>query len=113
MMGPLHSAADGLRSRESCLPGGDDMMIRGRILVSAVAAFAMAAAPRAQSEKKVEMKDLPPAVQKAVQEQTKGLTLKGLASEVEDGKTFYEAETTVNGHAKDFLFDAAGHLVEI
>jgi len=59
------------------------------------------------------MKDLPPAVQKAVQDQTKGLTVKGLAKEVEDGKTFYEAETTVNGHSKDFLFDTTGKLVEI
>jgi uncharacterized membrane protein YkoI len=69
--------------------------------------------PEGQAEKKVEMKDLPAVVQKAVQEQTKGLTVKGLAKEVEDGKTFYEAETTVNGHAKDFLFDTAGKLVEI
>jgi uncharacterized membrane protein YkoI len=67
----------------------------------------------AASEKKVQMKDLPLAVQKAVEAETKGATLKGLAKEVEKGQTFYEAETTVNGHTRDLLFDATGKLVEI
>ncbi|MDP8980546.1 MAG: hypothetical protein M3O35_08155 [Acidobacteriota bacterium] len=61
----------------------------------------------------VKMKDLPPAVQKSIQEQTKGLELRGLAKEVENGQTFYEAETRVNGHSKDFLFDTGGKLVEV
>jgi uncharacterized membrane protein YkoI len=67
----------------------------------------------AASEKKVQMKDLPLAVQKAVEAETKGATLKGLAKAVEKGQTFYEAETTVNGHTRDLLFDATGKLVEI
>lgn len=66
------------------------------------------------AEKKVKMQDLPPAVQQAVKEQTKGgATLKGLAKEVEDGKTLYEAEMTVNGHGKDVSFDAAGTVVSV
>ena len=65
------------------------------------------------SEKKVKMKDLPKAVQKTVQEQSKGATIRGLAKEVEDGKTFYEAELTVNGHNKDVLIDPTGAVVEI
>jgi len=65
------------------------------------------------SEKKVKMKDLPEAVRKTVQEQSKGATIRGLAKEVEDGKTFYEAELTVNGHNKDVLIDPAGAVVEI
>jgi hypothetical protein len=65
------------------------------------------------SEKAVKMKDLPPAVQKAAQEQTKGSELKGLAKEVEKGKTFYEAETVIHGRARDLLFDDAGALVEV
>lgn len=50
----------------------------------------------AAEETKVKMKDLPPAVQKTVQEQTRTAKLRGLAKEVENGKTCYEAETTVN-----------------
>ncbi len=65
------------------------------------------------SEKKVKMKDLPKAVQKTVQEQSKGAIIRGLAKEVDDGKTFYEAELTVNGHNKDVLIDPTGAVVEI
>ena len=64
------------------------------------------------AEKKIQAKDLPPAVQKAVQEETKGATIKGYAKEVENGKTMYEVETTVNGHSRDLRFDASGRLVE-
>ena len=65
------------------------------------------------SEKPVKMKDLPEAVRKTVQEQSNGATLRGLAKEVEDGKTFYEAELKVNGHNKDMLIDPSGTVVEI
>jgi predicted membrane protein len=65
------------------------------------------------SEKKVTMKDLPEAVRKTVQEQSKGATLRGLAKEVEDGKTFYEAELKINGHNRDVLIDPTGAVVEI
>jgi hypothetical protein len=64
-------------------------------------------------ETSVKMKDLPPAVQKAVQEQTKGAQIKGLSKEVEKGKTMYEVETTLNGKSRDLLIDAAGTLVSV
>lgn len=64
-------------------------------------------------ETAVKMKDLPPAVQKAVEEQTKGAQIKGLSKEVEKGKTMYEAETTVNGKSRDLLFDSTGALVSV
>jgi uncharacterized membrane protein YkoI len=67
----------------------------------------------AAAERKVQMKDLPPAVRTAVEAETKGATVKGLSREVEGGKTFYEAETVVNGKTRDLLFDAAGKLVEV
>jgi hypothetical protein len=65
------------------------------------------------SEKAVKMKDLPEAVRKTVQDQSKGATLRGLAKEIEDGKTFYEAELSINGHTKDVLIDPSGAIVEI
>ncbi len=37
------------------------------------------------AEKKVQMKDLPPAVQKTVQDQTKGAEIRGISSETEKG----------------------------
>ncbi|HUK16271.1 MAG TPA: hypothetical protein VLW65_07640 [Bryobacteraceae bacterium] len=64
-------------------------------------------------ETKVRMKDLPAAVQKTVQEQTRTAKLRGLSKEIEKGKTFYEAETTVNGKSRDVLMDADGTVVEV
>jgi hypothetical protein len=64
-------------------------------------------------ETRVRMKDLPPAVQKTVQEQTRTAKLRGLAKEVENGKTYYEAETTVNGKSRDILIDPDGTVVEV
>ena len=66
----------------------------------------LASAAMFAAETPVQMKDLPAAVQKTVQEQTRNAKLNGLAKEVEDGKTFYEAETTVNGKSRDVLIDA-------
>lgn len=65
------------------------------------------------AEKRIQAKDLPPAVQAAVQDATRGATIKGYAREVGGGKTMFEVETTVNGHARDLLFDASGTLVEV
>jgi uncharacterized membrane protein YkoI len=64
-------------------------------------------------ESAVKMKDLPPAVQKTVQEQTKGAQIKGLSKEVEKGKTMYEVETLVNGKSRDLLIDASGALISV
>ena len=64
------------------------------------------------SERKITMKDLPPAVQQAIKEQG-GATVRGLAKEVDKGKTLYEAELTVNGQAKDVMFDEQGTLVSV
>lgn len=71
------------------------------------------AAPAQSSEKKIKMEDLPPAVQKTVKDLSKGATLRGLSTEVEKGKTIYEAELTVNGHGKDVSMDASGNVLEV
>jgi hypothetical protein len=64
-------------------------------------------------EKKIKRADLPAAVEKTVAEQSKGATIKGFATEVEDGKKIYEAEMTVNGHGKDISMDEKGNIIEI
>ena len=65
------------------------------------------------AERPVQMKDLPAPVQKTVQEQSQGAELKGLSREVEKGRTYYEAETKVNGKSRDGLIDSAGAVVEV
>jgi len=64
-------------------------------------------------EVKVRMVNLPEAVRKTVREQSRGATIRGLAKEIEGGKTFYEAELRINGHNKDVLIDSTGAVVEI
>ena len=61
----------------------------------------------------MKLSDLPPAVQKAIEVQTKDAEIKGFSTETEKGKTFYEAETRFNGHGRDLLFDKTGALVEV
>jgi hypothetical protein len=78
------------------------------------ALVAMLAIGAFAQETKIQMKDLPKAVQAAAQlEQTKGATLKGFNKEIESGKTFYEVETVLNGRTRDLLFDPAGTVVEV
>jgi uncharacterized membrane protein YkoI len=80
------------------------------MIVLAIASLGGAATA---AEKKLQMKDLPAAVQKTVQEQTKGAEIKGLSKETEKGKTSYEVETMVNGKHRDFLVDVKGAVTEV
>lgn len=75
--------------------------------------FAIGSVSAEEKETKVKMKDLPPAVQKTVREQSKGAKVRGYSKEEEDGKTYYEVSMTVNGHGKDVLIDPEGAVVEI
>jgi uncharacterized membrane protein YkoI len=61
-------------------------------------------------EKKVSLKDLPPAVKATVEAESKGATVKGISSEKADGKTVYELETLVNGRTRDLMIDSAGKV---
>ena len=64
-------------------------------------------------EKKIQRADLPSAIEKTVAAQTEGATIKAISQEKENGQTYYEAETTTNGHSKDILIDANGAVIEI
>jgi uncharacterized membrane protein YkoI len=65
------------------------------------------------ADKPLTLKDLPPAIQKAVLAQTKGAEIKGLAKEVTNGKTEYEVETILKGHTRDLMLDASGGLISV
>jgi uncharacterized membrane protein YkoI len=78
-----------------------------------IAASILALTLVATAEEKIKRSALPPAVEKAVQAETQGATIKGFAQEREQGKTFYEAETVVNGHTRDVLFAGDGTIAEI
>ncbi len=79
----------------------------------AIAAFLVFTLEAAAQEKKIDQTSLPPAVQKTVQEQSQGATIKGFTSEREHGKKVYEAEMMVNGHSKDIEIAEDGTLNEV
>lgn len=64
-------------------------------------------------EKKIDQSALPPAVQKTVQEQSRGATVKGFSTERENGRRVYEAEMMVDGHSKDIQIAEDGTLTEV
>jgi uncharacterized membrane protein YkoI len=61
-------------------------------------------------DKKVSLKNLPPAVKATVEAESKGAKIKGISSEKEKGKTVYELETLVNGRIRDLMIDSAGKV---
>ena len=77
------------------------------LTVVAISGLAVAAA------KSLQVKDLPAAVQKTVQDTLKGAEIKNISKEVEKGVTQYEVETMLNGKHRDFNVDAKGKLVVV
>jgi len=81
-------------------------------VVSTVIALATFSVIQAQ-EKRIARKQLPPAVEKTVAEQSKGATIKGFATELDKGRRLYEVELTVDGRSKDVSMDKNGRVIEI
>ena len=65
------------------------------------------------AEKKISKSDLPPAVQKAADELSKGAIVKRYSQDNENGNTEYEVEMTVDGHSKDVAIGPDGSLLEV
>ena len=64
-------------------------------------------------ENKIKRADLPPAVEKTVAAVSQGATIRGFSQEVENGRTLYEVEMTINRHGKDVNIDISGAVVEV
>ena len=77
------------------------------LTIAAISGLAGAAA------KGLQVKDLPAAVQKTVQDTLMGAAIKNISKEVEKGVTQYEVETILKGKHRDFNVDAKGKLVVV
>jgi uncharacterized protein YxeA len=89
-------------------------MKQNRWIVLAVSTLAISMIGRASAqEKKLNKSDLPAAVQKTADEQSKGATVKGYSSEMDQDQLLYEVQMTVNGHSKDVNIDKNGKVVEV
>jgi uncharacterized membrane protein YkoI len=64
-----------------------------------------------QTETKVTLQELPPAVQEAVKTHSRGATVRGFSKEIKDGRALYEVELSVKGLTRDLTFDAKGKLI--
>ena len=71
------------------------------------------AAATAASGRKLELSDLPPAVQRTVQAELKGASITGISKETEKGVQQYEIETVISGKHRDFNVDAKGALLVV
>jgi hypothetical protein len=56
---------------------------------------------------------LPLAVRKTADEQSKGATVRGYSSETENGKLEYEVQLTVNGRSRDVTIAPDGRVLEV
>ena len=66
----------------------------------------------AAQERSVKKSDLPPAVQKTAEEQSKGASVRGYSTEIENGQREYEVETVVNGRSRDITIAPDGTVLE-
>ena len=60
-------------------------------------------------DKKLQRSQLPSAVAATVDREAKGAQIKGFATERENGKQVYEAETVLNGHMRDLQIATDPH----
>ena len=88
---------------------GDLMIIRILVAISVVVFVASAD----EGETRTSFQSLPPAVQQAAKEQSKGAKVRGYSKESEGGKTYYEVELSQAGKTKDVLLDSSGKVVEV
>jgi len=87
--------------------------MRRLTVLLAIVALAGTAMAQDKKGKGLELKKLPAAVQKTVQDNLKGGEIKNIAKEKEDGVEQYEIESVLNGKARDFNVDAKGKLLVI
>jgi hypothetical protein len=95
------------------LNGDHIYMRRLTFAVAMVLVLGGSAMAQEKKEKSLQIKDLPAAVQKTVQDNLKGAQIKSIGKEKEDGIEQYEVETVLNGKSRDFNVDSKGTLLVV
>lgn len=88
-------------------------MFRVHAGVSALIVIAVCAVPSIAAEKKIAKSQVPAAVIKTAEQQSKGATVLGYTRDTEDGQLEYEVQMTTGGHTKDVTIAPDGQLLEI
>jgi hypothetical protein len=76
-----------------------------------IALIALVGSGLAFAAPKLQLKDLPAAVQDTVTQTAKGAEIRNIDKEKEDGVVQYEVETMLNGKHRDFNVDVKGNLL--
>ena len=84
-----------------------------KLTVAILIAATACAAGTLAADKPIKFEDMPAVVQKAMLKEAKGAKINNTLTEIEDGKTFYEAETVLNGRTRNFLVDENGNVAEV
>lgn len=87
--------------------------MNSRRFITVVVVLASVPATILAQEKSIQRSDLPSALRKAIDQQSKGAIVRGFSKETERGQVTYEAELTIKGHSKDVSMDAKGNVIEV
>jgi hypothetical protein len=87
------------------------MQFHHRVLFAGL--FAALTLTSSAQDKRIERSAVPPTVEKTIQAQSQGATVKAIATELEHGKMQYEVETMVNGRSRDLAIATDGRLLEV
>src|SRR5260370_39113629 len=95
------------------VPSGDHIVRTLTVLVAMGLSVILALGAVAQEKKgkSLQLKDLPAAVKKSVQDNLMGGEIKNIGKEKEDGVEQYEVESVMNGKPRDFNVDTKGNLL--
>jgi hypothetical protein len=89
-------------------------MTRHNLILPAISALVLSAAPAGRAQEgPVQKSDLPAVVRKTADDQSKGATVRGYEKETENGQVEYEVKLTVNGHPKDVAIDAKSNILAV
>jgi hypothetical protein len=90
------------------------MKLRNFFLLTVSLAFAVLSINTSfAQEKEIDKKDLPKDVLTSFQKSYPDATIKGAATEKEEGKTYYEIESTEGSIHRDILYTKEGKVVEV
>lgn len=88
-------------------------MIRRTAVLLAIVVLCGSSEAQEKKSKSLQLKDLPGAAQKTVQDNLKGGQIKNIGKEKEDGIEQYEIESLLNGKSRDFNVDSKGNLLVV
>ena len=88
-------------------------MMRRTTVLLAIVVLCGTSVAQEKNRRSLQLKDLPAAVQKTVQDNLKGGQIKNIGKEKEDGIEQYEIESLLNGKSRDFNVDSNGNLLVV